>query len=152
MHRFPSLALKSRIDAQIALVLTSLLHRFASLGLKSRIDAVLSCRRVEWPACAGVVATVPRPILIFVVSKKKGSPAAVVAATMPCQIQIFVVSKKNSPPAAVVAATVPRPILIIVALKKNGPPAALSWSLGRVACLQNDRCWRRQGQVATKAA
>ena len=94
----------------------------------------------------------PCQIQIFVASKKNGPPAAVVAATIPCQIQIFVVSKKNSPPAAVVAATVPRPILIIVALKKNGPPAALSWSQGIVARLQNDRCWRRQGQVATKAA
>ena len=52
LHRFASLGLKSRIDARIALVLTSLLHRFASLSLKSRIDAVLSCRRVEWPACS----------------------------------------------------------------------------------------------------
>ena len=51
LHGFASLGLKSRIDARIALVLTFWLHRFASLGLKSGITAVLSCRRVEWPAC-----------------------------------------------------------------------------------------------------
>ena len=51
LHRFASLGLKSRIDARIAPVLTLWLHRFASLGLKSGINAVLSCRRVEWPAC-----------------------------------------------------------------------------------------------------
>ena len=82
LHRFASLGLKSRIDARIAPDLTSWLHRFASLGLKSRITAVPSCRQVEWPACAGVVATVPRPILIFVVSKKNSPPAAVFVATV----------------------------------------------------------------------
>ena len=39
MHRFPSLGLKSRIDAAFGLFLRVSLHRFASLGLKSRIDA-----------------------------------------------------------------------------------------------------------------
>ena len=39
LHRFPSLALKSRIDAQIRLFPRKTLHRFTSLALKSRIDA-----------------------------------------------------------------------------------------------------------------
>ena len=41
---------------------------------------------------------------------------------------------------------------VIVILGKNGPPAALSWSQGRVARLQNDRCGCRREQDATKAA
>ena len=69
LHRFASLGLKSRIDAVIALVFTSWLHRFASLGLKSRITAVPSFLQVELLACAGVAATVPRPIPIFFVAK-----------------------------------------------------------------------------------
>ena len=39
LHRFPSLGLKSRIDAAFGLFLRVSLHRFPSLGLKSRIDA-----------------------------------------------------------------------------------------------------------------
>ena len=39
LHRFPSLGLKSRIDAGLGLFLGVSLHRFASLGLNSRIDA-----------------------------------------------------------------------------------------------------------------
>ena len=41
MHRFPSLGLKSRIDAHLRAFPGKTLHRFASLGLKSRIDAHL---------------------------------------------------------------------------------------------------------------
>ena len=88
-------------------------------GLEIENRCTPSCRRVEWPACAGVVATVPRPILIFVVSKKKGSPAAVVAATMPCQIQIFVVSKKSSSACSSRSRIGARPILIFVVSKKS---------------------------------
>ena len=39
LHRFPSLGLKSRIDAAFGLFLRVSLHRFPSLALKSRIDA-----------------------------------------------------------------------------------------------------------------
>ena len=39
LQRFPSLALKSRIDAAFGLFLRVSLHRFPSLALKSRIDA-----------------------------------------------------------------------------------------------------------------
>ena len=39
LHRFPSLALKSRIDARNRAETGKSLHRFASLALKSRIDA-----------------------------------------------------------------------------------------------------------------
>ena len=39
LHRFPSLALKSRIDARKRLFSGKSLHRFSSLALKSRIDA-----------------------------------------------------------------------------------------------------------------
>ena len=39
LHRFASLSLKSRIDAAFGLFLRVSLHRFPSLGLKSRIDA-----------------------------------------------------------------------------------------------------------------
>ena len=41
LHRFASLALKSRIDAHLRAFPGKTLHRFASLGLKSRIDARL---------------------------------------------------------------------------------------------------------------
>ena len=41
MHRFPSLALKSRIDASRRAETGKSLHRFASLALKSRIDAAV---------------------------------------------------------------------------------------------------------------
>ena len=40
LHRFSSLALKSRIDARKRVKTWKSLHRFASLALKSRIDAV----------------------------------------------------------------------------------------------------------------
>ena len=39
LHRFPSLALKSRIDARKRVKTGKSLHRFASLALKSRIAA-----------------------------------------------------------------------------------------------------------------
>ena len=39
LQRFPSLALKSRIDARKRLFSGKTLHRFSSLSLKSRIDA-----------------------------------------------------------------------------------------------------------------
>ena len=39
LHRFASLALKSRIDARKRVKTGKSLHRFASLALKSRIDA-----------------------------------------------------------------------------------------------------------------
>ena len=39
LHRFASLALKSRIDARKRVLTGKSLHRFPSLGLKSRIDA-----------------------------------------------------------------------------------------------------------------
>ena len=41
LHRFASLGLKSRIDAQIRLFPRKTLHRFPSLALKSRIDAAV---------------------------------------------------------------------------------------------------------------
>ena len=41
LHRFPSLGLKSRINAQIRLFPRKTLHRFPSLALKSRIDAAV---------------------------------------------------------------------------------------------------------------
>ena len=45
LHRFPSLALKSRIDARKRLFSGKSLHRFPSLGLKSRIDAAFEPKR-----------------------------------------------------------------------------------------------------------
>ena len=39
LHRFPSLGLKSRIDARKRVKTGKSLHRFSSLALKSRIDA-----------------------------------------------------------------------------------------------------------------
>ena len=39
LHRFPSLALKSRIDARRRALTGKTLHRFQSMSLKSRIDA-----------------------------------------------------------------------------------------------------------------
>ena len=43
MHRFASLALKSRIDARNRAETGKSMHRFASLALKSRIDARWLC-------------------------------------------------------------------------------------------------------------
>ena len=43
MHRFASLALKSRIDARNRAETGKSLHRFSSLALKSRIDARRLC-------------------------------------------------------------------------------------------------------------
>ena len=43
MHRFASLALKSRIDARNRAETGKSLHRFSSLALKSRIDARWLC-------------------------------------------------------------------------------------------------------------
>ena len=45
MHRFPSLGLKSRINARKMAFPGKTMHRFPSLGLKSRIDA----RKMAFP-------------------------------------------------------------------------------------------------------
>ena len=68
----------------------------------------------EWPACYGRSGIdLPRPILIFVASKKNGPPAAAVAATISAADSNFCCCDGRL-----------RPILIFVASKKNGPPAA----------------------------
>ena len=68
----------------------------------------------EWPACYGRSGiNLPRPILIFVASKKNGPPAAAVAATISAADSNFCCCDGRL-----------RPILIFVAAKKNGPPEA----------------------------
>ena len=58
LHRFASLALKSRIDARNGAETGKSLHRFPSLGLKSRIDAsvgvVVFCRRAIFSAATKI--------------------------------------------------------------------------------------------------
>ena len=49
-------------------------------GPEIKNHCVPSFRQVEWPACAVVAATVPRPILIFVVSKKSSSACRMTVA------------------------------------------------------------------------
>ena len=64
----------------------------------------------EWPACYGRSGIdLPRPILIFVASKKNGPPAAAVAATMSAADSNFCCCDGRL-----------RPILISVAAKENG--------------------------------
>ena len=64
----------------------------------------------------------------------------------------IVVAVENSPPAAAVAATNSAADSNYIAAKKNGPPATTSLLHGRTARLQNERCGRRRGLDATKAA
>ena len=68
----------------------------------------------EWPACYGRSGIdLPRPILIFVASKKNGPPAAAVAETISAADSNFCCCDGRL-----------HPILIFVAAKKVVPPAA----------------------------
>ena len=115
VHRFLISSPDLGIDARFFPFTLSCVHRFLISSPDLRIAAGFRLQRLlqqrtfasnsnfrcvkeEWPACYGRSGIdPPRPILIFVASKKNGPPAAAVAATLSAADSNFCCCKEEWP-------------------------------------------------------